>query len=239
MAVWLEGKTCSCSEASRSRAGNVRYEDVDYCTFCRGRWERTEEQTLDAEAVANAKPRRTGTATPPAKPNPGLIANAPTDRIVRGNSLLLCSGIENVPNTSGEIVITLRASTLELWSGAYGSAQSGPISIERLDLIDIEIGGGEQVTSGGGFIGGGFGPEGAAIGMAASTLLNAVTTKAKTLPTILILTSVDGVVATSTQMNPLELKGLLAPLFADVLRNRRRLEGGPQAPRLSDDAARQ
>src|SRR4051812_24548793 len=47
------------------------------------------------------------------------------------------------------------------------------------EIISLDIGGPGEVTSGGGFIGGGFGLEGAALGMLAAGLLNALTTRSK------------------------------------------------------------
>ena len=45
------------------------------------------------------------------------------------------------------------------------------------DITELEIGGRGAVSSGGGFIGGGFGLSAAGTGMAIATLLNAATTK--------------------------------------------------------------
>ena len=52
-------------------------------------------------------------------------------------------------------------------------------NIPFLEVVDLTIGGPGSVTTGGGFIGGGFGVEGALEGMAIGAILNLLTTQAK------------------------------------------------------------
>ncbi|AMO23929.1 hypothetical protein GCM10027034_19830 [Ramlibacter solisilvae] len=53
-------------------------------------------------------------------------------------------------------------------------------TVLRIDEVtSLELGGTGRTESGGGFVGGGFGLEGAAIGMAAASILNALTTKSE------------------------------------------------------------
>ncbi len=66
--------------------------------------------------------------------------------------------------------------------------ESMSAEIPYLELIDILICGPGTVVTGGGFIGGGFGVEGALDGMAAATILNMVSTRSK-IHTFLTLTT--------------------------------------------------
>lgn len=58
-------------------------------------------------------------------------------------------------------------------------ADGSSFSVPYLELASIEVSGPGTLTSGGGFIGGGFGVEGALEGMAIAAVLNALTTKSK------------------------------------------------------------
>lgn len=153
--------------------------------------------------------------------NPGLIAADPEDRILDNAwKLLISSGIETgVRAQMGTVTLALRHDALEVW-GTDPLGNFEAIRLLRDEIIEIEIGGGEFVTSGGGVIGGGFGLEGAAIGMAAASIINALTTRTSQNPIVVTIMTSRGLVAlTSTNIGVLNCKGLLAPVFADAVRN--------------------
>lgn len=173
--------------------------------------ERMQAQVAKKRALQTGVRRR-------ATPSPGLTKHDSTDRILSGHKLVLCSGME-CP-LAGPVIIALRSNALEIW-GTSAAGGHETIQLNRRMIIDVEVAGGEFVTSGGGFIGGGFGVEGAVVGIAAATVLNAVTTRTKREPALLVVMTTEGLVVTSTvEQSALELKGLMAPVFADVLRNR-------------------
>jgi hypothetical protein len=72
-----------------------------------------------------------------------------------------------------------------------------------------------MVTSGGGFIGGGFGVEGAIVGIGVASLLNALTTKTNTFTfTFMQLETTDGEVFFHYgAMEPSALRMELSPVF--------------------------
>lgn len=161
--------------------------------------------------------------------SPGLQLESPEDRAMANCVLVLCAGFDNdarrpqIAPSGAACVLNINANSVNIWTYPLPNRHE-VFSIPRELVIDLDISGGELVTSGGGFMGGGFGLEGAAIGMAASALLNSLTTKTNENPVQLVITSTTGVVVLSTlAYGALELRGRLAPLFADVIANRGRI----------------
>ena len=76
------------------------------------------------------------------------------------------------------------------------------LSISEID--DLEFSGGKS-TSGGGFFGGGYGVEGFAVGLAAATVLNKLTTRSQVSTSIRILTGVGELNLVTNQATPEEL----------------------------------
>jgi hypothetical protein len=80
----------------------------------------------------------------------------------------------------------------------------------------LEIGGPGEVTSGGGFFGGGFGAQGAAEGMVISSVLNALTTKTD-IQTVVGIESDDcQIIALCETATPEQLKLSLAPVYGHI-----------------------
>lgn len=80
-------------------------------------------------------------------------------------------------------------------------------------LVRVALSGPGRETSGGGFIGGGFGLEGAAIGMGIATILNAVTTNT-TVTSIIELTTTDGeLFLVNGSEEPGTLRFILSPVL--------------------------
>ncbi len=201
-----------CAKCGQSAAWNA---PMGLCDNCQRERQQLAQQRLEVHATRGA--------------NPGLIAVDPEDRILDNAwTLLISSGIETgVRAQTGTVTLALRNDALEVW-GTDDLGNFEAIRLLRDEIIEIEIGGGEFVTSGGGVIGGGFGLEGAAIGMAAASIINALTTRTSQNPIVLTVMTSRGLVAlTSTSLGVLDCKGLLAPVFADAVRN----TSGSLAPR--------
>jgi hypothetical protein len=79
------------------------------------------------------------------------------------------------------------------------------------DVYEIEIGGPGVVTTGGGFIGGGFGLEGAAEGMAIASVLNALTTRTSIQTLVRVDTSHGEVFLMSSTVAPQAMRIALSP----------------------------
>jgi hypothetical protein len=85
-----------------------------------------------------------------------------------------------------------------------------PTSIPYSEVTQFSIGGAGKVREGGGFIGGGFGLTGFAIGLAASTALNAATTRTRIETVIALQTEEGELVFLSTSVEPASLELRLA-----------------------------
>lgn len=92
---------------------------------------------------------------------------------------------------------------------------SEAIVISYNEIEDIQLSGGKE-TSGGGFIGGGFGLDGAAIGIAAAALLNAITTSTTIKTLIHVVTRTGELFLFYDQLEPLELRIRLSHAFTAI-----------------------
>lgn len=102
---------------------------------------------------------------------------------------------------------------------AIERADADSITVPYAEVQGLEIGGPGAVTSGGGFIGGGFGLQGATEGMIVSSILNALTTRT-TVNTILALTTAGGEIFIHTdQCEPEQLRYRLSPVFVALRRH--------------------
>ncbi len=87
---------------------------------------------------------------------------------------ITCLGGIGFPCESGE-EISIRFDS----KGVAILGQQRSARFSYLELVDISISGPGKVTTGGGFVGGGFGVSGALEGIAVATILNVLTTKTK------------------------------------------------------------
>lgn len=110
---------------------------------------------------------------------------------------------------------------LRLWgSWLYvmaGDLEGDPVfTVELNELRALEITGPGTVTSGGGFMGGGFGLEGAAAGMAIAGVLNAVTSKKQTATYLRIEIEAGELFLHCPAFEPLTLRILLSPVYVGL-----------------------
>jgi hypothetical protein len=86
--------------------------------------------------------------------------------------------------------------------------------IPYLEIVDITIAGPGSVTTGGGFIGGGFGAQGAVEGMLIASVLNGLTTKTKVHTFLSLITHLGELHVHYGGMEPNALRIALAGVFA-------------------------
>lgn len=94
------------------------------------------------------------------------------------------------------------------------------ITIPFSQLVNIEVTGPGTETSNAGIIGGGFGLEGAAKGILAATVINALTTSSKTNTFLRLATSSAEIMLHITTLDPTELRLLLSTAFVKMEANK-------------------
>lgn len=120
-------------------------------------------------------------------------------------------GGSGFPFTAGE------SSTISFYDNSVTC--SGRDSLARfslLELIDISVTGPGTVTTGGGFVGGGFGVEGALEGIAIAGVLNMLTTKKKIHTFVTFTTNFGELHLHYGAMDPAPLRIYLSPMFVKL-----------------------
>lgn len=84
------------------------------------------------------------------------------------------------------------------------------------DVIVVQLAGPGKVTTGGGFVGGGFGVKGALEGMAIASVLNALTTRTNILTLIELQDTKRDLILSNTSVTPDELRLILMPVYAKL-----------------------
>ncbi len=120
----------------------------------------------------------------------------------------LCLGSAEFPFAPGEQVDMLFAQSGVILQGKTRSAR-----FSYFELAELEITGPGTVTTGGGFVGGGFGVEGALQGMAISAILNGLTTRSKIHTFITLITNFGELHLHYDKMEPSALRVVLASVF--------------------------
>lgn len=116
-------------------------------------------------------------------------------------------------------------------SGRDPLDQRSPVLSGVIDAeTRIDVGGRGDVKSGGGMIGGGFGLQGAAIGIAAASVLNALTTRTSTETIVSVTTLEWQVIVLYTGMNPQQTRIELAPIFGRIAAAGREGNGRKSSP---------
>jgi hypothetical protein len=104
-------------------------------------------------------------------------------------------------------LLTCRDNSLHISS----AAECFDLPIEFQSLSKLEITGPGKSTSGGGFVGGGFGVEGATEGILISSILNVLTTHTKNETYLTIRFDREELILQVAKLSPLELRVLLSP----------------------------
>lgn len=152
--------------------------------------------------------------------------------------LLSIVGIETNANEGDEIQLLVTDTQVVLMKPTHvinPTATAMPArqiaAFDRSSIRNVEVTGGKDYRTGGGFFGGGFGLEGAVTGMAISTVLNALTTRHRTEPAIAeIVTSWGHVVVANSDLGVLKLKGMLVALTPEA-------QASPNVAQPTDDVA--
>lgn len=118
----------------------------------------------------------------------------------------------NYPIAAGDVA-TLRFGSKELLIRLFNEVS---FSLPYLELASIEVSGPGTITSGGGFIGGGFGVEDALEGMAIAAVLNALTTKSKIHTFLNFITNIGELHFHYGEMEPGALRVALAPVHTTL-----------------------
>lgn len=98
------------------------------------------------------------------------------------------------------------------------TADSTSADIPYLEIVDIVINGPGSITTGGGFIGGGFGVEGALEGMAVGLILNRLTSRTKIHTFIALVTHLGELHLHYGNMEPSALRIALSEVFTALRR---------------------
>lgn len=85
--------------------------------------------------------------------------------------------------------------------------------IPASELLNVDVGGPGQMTSGGGYIGGGFGITGFLAGAAAASVLNELTTKSSILTSVTVFATGGELHGILTDAEPYAVRIRLAPVF--------------------------
>lgn len=131
--------------------------------------------------------------------------------ILRLDHCTVLGGAGYALRVGSEITVAFERDRALLWP------DTGRADIETIPYVEIKsitIGGPGSVTTGGGFIGGGFGVEGALEGMAIALVLNALTTRAKIHTMIEIITLRGEIFLHYGKMESTALRIYLSPVFA-------------------------
>lgn len=92
------------------------------------------------------------------------------------------------------------------------------VEIHYLEIADLAVTGPGSVTTGGGFMGGGFGVEGALVGMGIGSILNAITSQTKTHTFLNVITHNGEIYLHCGMLEPTVLRMILAPAFTALRR---------------------
>lgn len=126
---------------------------------------------------------------------------------IRGCTVLGGSGYQLEPNSIISIQFGNAAVMIVL-------PDASSFNIPYVELVEIQIGGPGSVTSGGGYIGGGFGVAGALEGIAVASILNSLTSRTKIHTFISIVTHIGELHLHYTEMEPAALRMSLSGVFS-------------------------
>jgi hypothetical protein len=142
---------------------------------------------------------------------PALVLQRTAFASLGGCRLIACAGLDARPSASKEWTLGFTDDRVILMPTNAAEPE------EAFDLdwqgLEVEIEGAGEVTSGGGFFGGGFGLQGAAVGMLAASALNALTTSSHMDTVVHLQTPNVKAYLLYGEMTPVALRRTLAPVF--------------------------
>ena len=136
----------------------------------------------------------------------GLLSDDPDTRSIGGFTVIGGSGYE----IQVKSVCSVSCTPTDVRLGIGGRDDVIVIPYTRLSAVELS---GRAETSGGGFVGGGFGPTGAVEGMVVASVLNSLSRKT-TINTVLRIASHDGeIFLHHGAMTPATMRNEFSPLF--------------------------
>lgn len=99
---------------------------------------------------------------------------------------------------------------------AEGAVEAPRFAVAYEEIHTIDIRGPGTVQRGGGFVGGGFGVEGALVGMAVAGVLNALTSTSQTITILYVAGPMWEFWGVTAECDPLTLRIMLSPVFLRV-----------------------
>jgi hypothetical protein len=156
----------------------------------------------------------------------------PDDRIV--SRCVFLGGANVTVSAEAEVDLLFRSAELEVHRPPAVHGVEPIIRLPYAGQFEVELSGPGRFTTGGGFVGGGFGLMGAAEGMALAGVLNALTTRTQVLSVIAVMSTEYEAFFLSRELAPDELRRRLAPVF---LRSRQINGGRPAAGELRESRA--
>jgi len=123
----------------------------------------------------------------------------------------------------------------EVVVAGQGASGRETVSIPYVELKSLSVGGAGKVREGGGFVGGGFGLDGFAVGASVAGLLNAMTTKHRIETLVGLQTERGEMVFLSTAVEPAALELALSRARALV---RSASAGSPQQAALAEELSK-
>jgi hypothetical protein len=147
----------------------------------------------------------------------------PSDDLVFMPGATVVGGYGHGLANSAVCFLVAREGAIGIWS-RNGSMM---VSSQVDELVGIAVGGPGRVTTGGGFVGGGFGIEGALEGIGVAAILNAVTTKTS-VNTLLRITHPNWeLILHTSQVAPDDLDLRLSPVLGRLRAREHRVASGP------------
>lgn len=154
------------------------------------------------------------------------------DRLLR--SWLFLGGANVAVKTGLSVDVLFRADRIRVYPSRAHPQDTPLVELDYARSFSIELSGPGRFTTGGGYVGGGFGLTGAAEGMAVAGLLNALTTRTQVQSVIALLSAEYEGFFLSQQHAPDELRRTLAPVF---LRGRQLSANGAADARALDNGS--
>ena len=138
-----------------------------------------------------------------------------TDALLRLDGCIVLGGCGYRLSAGREVVVEFHHDLIAIYidSIALAGPAGADIRISYPELVGLQIDGPGSVSRGGGFIGGGFGFEGALEGIAIATVLNALTTRTKIHTFIQIASDSGEIFLHYGGLEPGALRMALSPVF--------------------------
>jgi hypothetical protein len=145
------------------------------------------------------------------------LEQAADDRIVGRCTYAAGAHLSLAPGAEFDLVF--RQEQLQVYEFPAANEHEPVAELDYANMFELELGGPGAIKSGGGFVGGGFGLEGAVEGMAIASALNALTTRHKIVTVIRVADSAHEGFFVSPSITPEDLRRNLSPVYVALKRH--------------------